>query len=69
MPSTAASSNSKPTKPAHTAPALEGLPLLDLPEIVLDRILEELSPTLLAVMACVGAAPIRDQCFRTQCSR
>ncbi|KAJ1285859.1 hypothetical protein BS78_03G310500 [Paspalum vaginatum] len=64
MPSAAAasSSSSRPTKPAPAAAAaLEGLPLLDLPELVLDRVLEELSPASLAAMACVGAA-LRDRC-------
>ncbi|TVU34728.1 hypothetical protein EJB05_16576, partial [Eragrostis curvula] len=38
-----------------------GLPLLDLPELALDRVLEELSPASLAAMACVCAA-LRDRC-------
>ncbi|OEL12955.1 F-box protein [Dichanthelium oligosanthes] len=38
-----------------------GLPLLDLPELALDRVLEELSPASLAAMACV-CAPLRDRC-------
>ncbi|GJN17409.1 hypothetical protein PR202_gb04471 [Eleusine coracana subsp. coracana] len=36
-------------------------PLLDLPELALDRVLEELSPAPLAAMACVCAA-LRDRC-------
>lgn len=48
------------------APALVGkaeaaLPVLDLPELVLDRVLEELSPASLAAMACVCAG-LRDRC-------
>lgn len=40
----------------------EGLfPLLDLPELALDRVLEELSPAPLAAMSCVCAA-LRDRC-------
>ncbi|KAL6614310.1 hypothetical protein ACP70R_036580 [Stipagrostis hirtigluma subsp. patula] len=42
-------------------PAAAGLPLLDLPELALDRVLEELSPASLAAMACVCAA-LRDRC-------
>ncbi|XP_062207181.1 F-box protein At2g26850-like isoform X2 [Phragmites australis] len=38
-----------------------GLPLLDLPELALDRVLEELAPASLAAMACVCAA-LRDRC-------
>ncbi|CAL4973532.1 unnamed protein product [Urochloa decumbens] len=37
------------------------LPLLDLPELALDRVLEELSPASLAAMACVCAA-LRGRC-------
>jgi hypothetical protein len=42
-------------------PAAAGLPLLDLPELALDRVLEELSPASLAATACVCAA-LRDRC-------
>uniref|UniRef100_A0ACD5VW43 Uncharacterized protein n=1 Tax=Avena sativa TaxID=4498 RepID=A0ACD5VW43_AVESA len=43
-------------------PALDdALPLLDLPELALDRVLEELSPASLAAMACVCAG-LRDRC-------
>jgi hypothetical protein len=42
-------------------PAGAGLPLLDLPELALDRVLQELSPTSLAAMACVCVA-LRDRC-------
>ncbi|RCV27784.1 hypothetical protein SEVIR_5G358300v4 [Setaria viridis] len=50
-------------KPAALAapPAAAGLPLLDLPELALDRVLEELSPASLAAMACVCAA-LRGRC-------
>lgn len=37
------------------------LPVLDLPELALDRVLEELSPASLAAMACVCAG-LRDRC-------
>lgn len=47
--------------PANSAAAAAGLPLLDLPELALDRVLEELSPKSLAAMACVCAA-LRDRC-------
>jgi hypothetical protein len=46
---------------AEATPAAAGLPLLDLPELALDRVLEELSPASLAAMACVCAA-LRDRC-------
>jgi hypothetical protein len=39
----------------------DALPLLDLPELALDRVLEELSPASLAAMACVCAG-LRDRC-------
>ncbi|EES03775.1 F-box protein At2g26850 isoform X2 [Sorghum bicolor] len=62
--------SSKP-RPALVAPEAEaetpaaaaaaGFPLLDLPELALDRVLEELSPASLAAMACV-CAPLRDRC-------
>ncbi|CAO1944697.1 unnamed protein product [Urochloa humidicola] len=58
----------KPPAAALAAPAGEvaeaaaaGLPLLDLPELALDRVLEELSPASLAAMACVCAA-LRGRC-------
>jgi hypothetical protein len=51
---------SAPSAEAETTPAA-GLPLLDLPELALDRILEELSPSSLAAMACVCSA-LRDRC-------
>nr|CAB3478621.1 unnamed protein product [Digitaria exilis] len=44
-----------------TMPAAAGLPVLDLPELALDRVLEELSPASLAAMACV-CAELRDRC-------
>jgi len=47
--------------PAAAAAAAAGFPLLDLPELALDRVLEELSPESLAAMACVCAA-LRDRC-------
>ncbi|CAO2182586.1 unnamed protein product [Urochloa humidicola] len=47
------------TPPAASAAA--ALPLLDLPELALDRVLEELSPASLAAMACVCAA-LRGRC-------
>ncbi|KQK10227.1 F-box protein At2g32560 isoform X2 [Brachypodium distachyon] len=37
------------------------LPVLDLPELVLDRVLQELSPASLAAVACVCAG-LRDRC-------
>lgn len=46
---------------AAAAAAAAGLPLLDLPELALDRVLEELSPSSLAAMACVCSA-LRDRC-------
>ena len=45
----------------EATPAAAGLPLLDLAELALDRVLEELSPASLAAMACVCAA-LRDRC-------
>ncbi|XP_062224234.1 F-box protein At2g26850-like isoform X2 [Phragmites australis] len=59
-------SPSKPKPAAATAlvapeERAAGLPLLDLPELALDRVLEELSPASLAAMACVCAA-LRDRC-------
>lgn len=51
---------SAPSAEAETTPAA-GLPLLDLPELALDRVLEELSPSSLAAMACVCSA-LRDRC-------
>ncbi|KAM0827956.1 hypothetical protein ACQ4PT_067861 [Festuca glaucescens] len=39
----------------------DALPLLDLPELALDRVLEELAPASLAAMACVCAG-LRDRC-------
>ncbi|KAF8751306.1 hypothetical protein HU200_012184 [Digitaria exilis] len=49
-------------KPETVAiPAAAGLPVLDLPELALDRVLEELSPASLAAMACV-CAELRDRC-------
>jgi hypothetical protein len=51
-----------PKPAALAAPAAAaGLPLLDLPELALDRVLEELSPASLAAMACVCAA-LRSRC-------
>ena len=47
--------------PPAEAEAAVGFPLLDLPELALDRVLEELSPASLAAMACV-CAPLRDRC-------
>ncbi|XP_066310066.1 F-box protein At2g26850-like isoform X1 [Miscanthus floridulus] len=47
--------------PAETPAAAAGFPLLDLPELALDRVLEELSPASLAAMACVCAV-LRDRC-------
>lgn len=49
------------TKAAPPALAEHALPLLDLPELALDRVLEELSPASLAAMACVCAG-LRDRC-------
>ncbi|PUZ54316.1 hypothetical protein GQ55_5G121400 [Panicum hallii var. hallii] len=46
---------------AEATPAAAGLQLLDLPELALDRVLEELSPASLAAMACVCAV-LRDRC-------
>lgn len=46
---------------ALAPPAAAGLPLLDLPELALDRVLEELSPASLAAMACVCEA-LRGRC-------
>ncbi|RLN07577.1 hypothetical protein C2845_PM11G07680 [Panicum miliaceum] len=43
-------------------PAAAGLPLLDMPELVLDRVQEELSPASLTVMACLCTA-LKDWCF------
>ena len=50
-----------PREVEEATPAAEGLPLLDLAELTLDRILEELSLALLAAMACLCAA-LRDRC-------
>lgn len=47
--------------PTETPAAAAGFPLLELPELALDRVLEELSPASLAAMACVSAA-LRDRC-------
>ncbi|XP_040383599.1 F-box protein At2g26850-like isoform X2 [Oryza brachyantha] len=44
-----------------TEPNAAALPLLDLPELTLERVLEELEPASLAAMACVCAA-LRDRC-------
>ncbi|CAM0883172.1 unnamed protein product [Alopecurus aequalis] len=48
-------------QPAPPALADAALPLLDLPELALDRVLEELSPASLAAMACVCAG-LKDRC-------
>ncbi|KAL5220313.1 hypothetical protein ABZP36_025026 [Zizania latifolia] len=50
-----------PALAAGEEPAAAALPLLDLPELVLERVLEELPPPSLAAMACVCAA-LRDRC-------
>ncbi|XP_051227203.1 F-box protein At2g41170 isoform X2 [Lolium perenne] len=54
-----------PPKAKQAPPALamddDALPLLDLPELALDRVLEELAPASLAAMACVCAG-LRDRC-------
>ncbi|KAL6853804.1 hypothetical protein ACP4OV_019833 [Aristida adscensionis] len=55
------SPKAKPPAAAALAAPGEALPLLDLPELALDRVLEELSPASLAAMACVCAA-LRDRC-------
>uniref|UniRef100_A0ACD5W2J3 Uncharacterized protein n=1 Tax=Avena sativa TaxID=4498 RepID=A0ACD5W2J3_AVESA len=47
--------------PALAAADEDALPLLDLPELALDRVLEELSPASLAAMACVCKG-LRDRC-------
>ncbi|KAG0525304.1 hypothetical protein BDA96_06G044200 [Sorghum bicolor] len=47
--------------PPAEAEAAVGFPLLDLPELALDRVLEELSPASLTAMACM-CAPLRDRC-------
>ena len=45
----------------EATPAAAGLPLLDLAELTLDRVLEELSLASLAAMACLCAV-LRDRC-------
>ncbi|KAE8797746.1 F-box protein [Hordeum vulgare] len=56
-----------PSKATTPPPALAedddaaALPVLDLPELALERVLEELSPASLAAMACVCAG-LRDRC-------
>ena len=51
----------EPAPPALAGYADAVLPLLDLPELALDRVLEELAPASLAAMACVCAG-LRDRC-------
>ncbi|KAG8055062.1 hypothetical protein GUJ93_ZPchr0001g29466 [Zizania palustris] len=61
MPSKAMSASALAAVEEREEPAAAALPLLDLPELVLERVLEELPPPSLAAMACVCAA-LRDRC-------